>query len=229
MPVGPKRDGYKFVGWVNDDGYLVNRSTKIDRDSTFTAYWLKEASDTVKIEFDTGTPEKINDIILEKGSTIVLPYPSIIKEGYTFDGWMYDNNRVSSNMIANKDMKFNAIWKNTYTCPEGCTPIGDGSSCNREITTNPVTTTVCPDGYSLLEGQCLDTSRQYFSELDSTGAGNWTCTNPNDGQYDEIEGLGAIKWCAPKADKVTTTSCPYGYTNDNGVCKITETVICSAN
>ena len=48
-------------------------------------------------------------------------------------------------------------------------------------------------------------------------------------KYTEIEGLGAVDWCAKKVDKVSSLGCPSGYKESGNICKKTETVKCTKN
>lgn len=55
----------------------------------------------------------------------------------------------------------------------------------------------------------------------------WKCKNSSDYMYTEEEVGGALMWCVKTTSKVTTESCPSGYTKENDICKKTETVNCT--
>ena len=59
-----------------------------------------------------------------------------------------------SHTIVNENMTIKATWKEPYTCPSDCTPIGDGSKCTRTTTKDVVTYTGCPSGTETVEKFC---------------------------------------------------------------------------
>lgn len=228
MPVEPKKEGHIFIGWVNEDGYLITEDIKLDEDTTLKAFWISEKAKTVEIKFDTDGGNKIESIVLENGKIILLPM-NPTKEGFKFAGWVdKDGNEITKETKITTDMVIKATWKEPYTCPKDCNPIEDGSKCTREVTTNMVTKTSCPSGYKLIEGNCLDVANQYHAIHTDTNP-FWKCNSSNEYMYTEIEGMGALMWCAKKTNKVTSKICPSGYTKSDNVCKKTETIKCQEN
>ena len=53
----------------------------------------------ITIEFETGTTEKIDKIMIKKGESITLP--EISREGYIFGGWYQGHIKVTNKTIFN--------------------------------------------------------------------------------------------------------------------------------
>ena len=229
FPVRPTHKEWNFLYWVDKNGYIVFKETKINEDMTLTAYWWKPKKAEVTISFDTGTDEKIEDITIIQGSSIPFPTPKKNKENSIFKGWLNEEGKLIDNTYkAETDMKLKANWVSAYVCPEGCTPIGDGHECTRDVYSEVYEHRQCPGNYIEIDGKCFDTHRKYYSEhIDHDPW--WTCSNPSDGQYDEVELGGAIKWCAPTTDFEVKKVCPQDLMLDGDRCKKTETVQCTKN
>ena len=190
-------------------------------------YLFVKTSGMVTISFDTGTDEKIDDITIIQGSSIPFPTPKKNKENSIFKGWLNEEGKQIDNTYkAETDMKLKVNWVSAYTCPEGCTPIGDGHECTRDVYSQVYEHRQCPGNYIEIDGKCFDTSRKYYSEhIDHDPW--WTCSNPSDGQYDEVELGGAIRWCAPTTDFEVMKVCPQDLMLDGDRCKKTEIIACT--
>ena len=229
FPVKPTHKEWKFLYWVDKNGYIVFKETIVNEDMTLVAYWWKPKKAEVTISFDTETDEKIDDITITQGSTIPFPTPKKNKENSIFKGWLNEEGKLLDNTYkAETDMKLKANWISAYTCPEGCTPIGDGHECTRDVYSEVYEHRQCPGNYIEIDGKCFDTHRKYYSEhIDHDPW--WTCSNPSDEQYDEVELGGAIRWCAPTTDFEVKKVCPQDLMLDGDRCKKTETVQCTKN
>lgn len=106
IPSEPKKDGYIFVEWQYD-GEKFDFSTGIKKDITLTAKWIKE--EYVRINFDTGTTEKINEKQILKGS-IISDLPIVNKEDYEFIGWFIGDNIYNEQEI-NENITLTAKYK----------------------------------------------------------------------------------------------------------------------
>ena len=202
LPINPVKEGYIFVGWCNEDGNFITENMIITKNTTLKALWIKEGVKTNIIKFDTDGGNEINKVIVENGKAILLPI-NPTKTGYVFAGWKDENgNSITKDTIINNDIIIKALWKDPYTCPSGCTPIGDGSKCIREVTKNMVNKTTCPTGYTLKNGQCLDIKNKYHANSIDVSHW-WSCNSSNEVMYSEIDksGLGAFMWCAKKQIK----------------------------
>ena len=230
LPIEPTKEGYIFVGWLDSNGNFVTENMTVTNNITLKAMWIKKDAKIVTVTFDTDGGNDVKSIIVESGKVILLPV-NPIKEGYVFAGWVdLNGNDITIDTIINENITIKALWKKPYTCPSGCTPIGDGSKCTKEITKDMITTTSCPNGYKLIKGQCLDVTNQYHANSIDVSPW-WSCNSSSEYMYSEIDesGMGAMMWCAKKTNKVTTKGCPSGYTQSGNVCKKTETINCTAN
>ena len=226
----PIKDGYIFVGWLDGNGNFITKDMIVTNNIILKAMWIKKDAKTFTIKFDTDGGSNVGSIIVENGKVILLPI-NPTKKGYVFAGWVDENgNAITKDFIVNKDITIKALWKTQYTCPSDCLPIGDGSKCTKEVTTNMVTTSSCPSGYKLIEGQCLDVANQYHANSIDVSPW-WSCNSSSDYMYTEIDesGLGAMMWCAKKTNKITKVGCPNGYTQSDNVCKKTEVLSCTIN
>ena len=99
----PCRDGYTFVGW---EGLP---ETMPAHDITITAKW-EINHHTITYDYDYGN-NKITEE-LDYGSTITVP--ELKREGYTFDGWLWDETVPET--MPDEDLYFIAHWTlNEYT------------------------------------------------------------------------------------------------------------------
>lgn len=226
LPVEPVKDGYIFVGWIDANGNLITDNMEITANIILKAFWIKKDAETKKINFDTDGGNAIGSIIIEKGKVILLPI-NPIKIGYVFAGWVDENgNSVTKDTIISENMTIKALWK-SYTCPTGCTPIGDGSKCTREKTASMQTTYACPSGSTLYNtwygsgSFCIKLSTKVDASLRQ-------CDTWEHAEVDYKDSKGK-SWCVKTVSKVATKKCPSGYTKSGNVCKKTETINCTAN
>lgn len=230
LPINPTKEGYVFVGWKDKDGKIISENMIVTKGITLTAVWVEKGANIKTITFNTDGGSNIENIVVEDGKVILLPV-NPTKEGYVFAGWIDENgNAVTKDTVITNDMTIKALWKEPYTCPDDCKPIGNGSKCTKEVTTKMISQTSCPSGYKMIEGQCLDVKNQYHAQsIDQSPW--WACNSSSEYMYTEIDesGMGAMMWCAKKTNKVTTKVCPSGYTQSKDICKKTETINCKAN
>ena len=87
----PTRDGFEFLGWVDENGTVYTAETVylVDGDITLSALW--SADYVITLDAAGGTVEP-GSVIVKYGQAVgTLPVPT--RAGYTFDGW-YDENGV---------------------------------------------------------------------------------------------------------------------------------------
>lgn len=226
LPIEPVKDGYIFVGWVNQNGNLITENMEITANIILKALWIAKDAETKTITFNTDGGNAIGSIIVEKGKVILLPI-NPVKTGYVFAGWVDQNgNTVTKDTVISENMTIKALWK-SYTCPSNCTPIGDGSKCTREKTTSMVTTYSCPSGsilYNTWYGSgsfCIKLSTKVDASIRQCDT--WESAEV---YYKDANGK---SWCVKTVKKTASKKCPSGYTKSGTVCKKTETVNCSAN
>ncbi len=226
LPVDPVKKGYKFIGWLDEDGKLISSSNVITSNKKLKAYYVKNDSKTYTVSIDTDGGNKIGNYDVVNDEELILP-ETPTKDGYVFAGWVdSDGNKITSDTKISGNITIKATWKTPYTCPSECTPVEDGSKCTKKITVKKTTTNTCSDGSKILEnGRCMTGSR-YMAELEN---GNWICNSSTDYKYTEEEAGGATMWCQPTKSSERVEGCPKGYTEDNGTCKKTETLKCTAN
>lgn len=228
LPIEPTKEGYVFAGWINEENKIIQIGTKITDNTKVKALWISKDAKVNKITFDVDGGSEVYSIIIENGKNFIFPVePS--KEGFVFRGWKTEKEeKVTEETIIASNMKLKAIWLEPYTCPTGCTPIEDGSKCNREVTANMEKVYNCPSGYTSKGGKCINLSSRYHAHNGDSG---WYCNSSSEYMYSEIDqsGLGAMMWCVKQTSKVASDTCPSGYNQEGGICKKVETINCTAN
>lgn len=229
LPIDPIKEGYIFICWVDENNNFITKDMVITKNIILKAIWMKKDAKTVTINFDVDGGSNIESIVVESDKQIILPI-NPTKEDYVFVGWILENGEdVTKDYIIDKNITIKAVWKEPYTCPDNCTPIGNGSKCIKEVTTNMKTSTTCPKGYTLYNNLCLDITNKYHAVSIDTSP-YWKCNSTNEYMYSQNDGVGgAYMWCAKKTSKVTTKSCPNGYTKSGDICIKEETISCEAN
>ena len=101
------RDGYTLEGWYcNDEKWVFNTNTPT-RDMTLEARWTANTYDVSFVNSKGSSPVAQT---YTYDNNVVLPTVDAV-EGYTFEGWYYNNNRVSNGAwrIAD-DVELTAKW-----------------------------------------------------------------------------------------------------------------------
>lgn len=222
LPVKPNSyKDWKFLYWVDKDGYSVLNTRRIYEDTTIYAYWFKPAKETFTVKYETGTDEKIEPIEYAKGSKYVLPSLDKEKEGYVFRGWVdSDGSLITVDSTVEKDITLKANWVEPYTCPEDCVPNEDGKTCVKTSSEAPQKKMICNGREKY--GKCYDTSHPICEErqcAEGDGFGN-----------QEIGvAVGESYCCAPAISKTEQTVCPSGYNLTEDQCVKIETLECTEN
>ena len=225
LPKEPKKDGYIFVGWVDNKDNIITKGTKFKENITLKAKWIDNSVETVKVSFDTDGGSAIDDITMEKNKKILLPIDPQ-KDGYIFYGWLNeDGNLISNDMIINSDMKLKTYWikkgAKTITIKVDI----DGENGFRDITVEKGKKIVLPvipkkDGF-VFKGWVDDLGNTITKDTivndNMTIKVIWIepytcpldCTPTGDGSK-----------CTKEltTDMVFATDCPSGYTMSNGKC-----------
>ena len=81
------RDGYKFIGWFDENNNLISQSWNYTENKTFTPKW-KAIPYNITYELYGGNNNDNNPQSYTFGSNYILGSPT--KQGYTFDGWYLD-------------------------------------------------------------------------------------------------------------------------------------------
>ncbi len=107
------RSDYTFVGWdTKQDGtgerYTAGQYIMLQQDITFYAQWA-EVSYTVTFDADNGQKNTTQTVTAQTGFKVTQPdVPT--KEGYTFDGWMYQGKYWNFDTPVSGDATFTAVW-----------------------------------------------------------------------------------------------------------------------
>ncbi len=109
------REGYTFKGWYNKaiDGELVTKDTvlKIGNNHTIYAYWTANTY-KVTLELDGGSAEGTEPFTATYDAAYG-PLPNPTREGYTFEGWYTEDNKLvnkESLVKVAKDHTLTAKW-----------------------------------------------------------------------------------------------------------------------
>ncbi len=227
LPVKPEHSEWEFLYWVDKDGFIVLKNRIIWEDATFTAYWRKPdpSREEVTIKFETKTDEKIDDIRLVKGSDLIFPTPKTEIDDMVFRGWLDENGQLVTNeQKADRDMVLTANWLPPYSCPENCTPDGDGSTCTSVTVVEPSSQLIC-QGMEW-RGYCLDFSQKESDMIRQCAAMGNDLSDEVWYQNANPDGSG---WCVKKMPRVRQFTCPEGYTREGDNCRLEEKKQCTEN
>lgn len=217
LPIHPQKEGYVFMGWINEDDNLIEEYTIVHKDSTYKAYWVKESEKVVEVTIDLDNGYKSFKVKMVNGKLVMLPsVPE--KDGKVFDKWVdQDGNDVTDQTVISDKTKLKAIWKDPYICPKDCNPNEGGATCNKVVTTDTAQVQKCPSGTTSYYGRCIDLSKKESANIRQCNDWDW-----GDEVYYE-------NWCVKKVSPITVTECPEGYSLEDNTCKKTETLECTKN
>ena len=159
LPTGDgfTRDYHIFVGWKASDGKVYGGGTSFSaqKNETLTAEWASAAEISFDLNGGVGTAPEAMKVAAE--SAIVLPDSSATKDGFTFDGWLYNGVRYAAGaeirLGDEQEVIIFAAWKGEYTVSfdpdyEGAeTPAAIKGSTGSDITPLPELT-VQREGYA---------------------------------------------------------------------------------
>ena len=120
LPV-PTRDGFTFVGWLDENGnkVLVGSAYETAADSTLTAQWSANAY-TITLDPNGGEVD-VTTITVEYGAAVnTLPVPTL--EGYIFLGWFdAEGNEYTAETVYTVagDVTLTAQWEKDPNPPTG--------------------------------------------------------------------------------------------------------------
>lgn len=104
----PVKEGFIFVGWQDFLGEWLHDTSMVNYNMTVKASWTV-MPEYVNVSFDTNGGNKLETIIVEKGSgfmDMVVPY----KTGFKFVGWELDGNLITSDTAIVNDCTLVAKW-----------------------------------------------------------------------------------------------------------------------
>ena len=76
----------------------------------------EEVKEDVVITLDVDGGSPVENLKIEKGKTAILPKTE--KDGYTFEGWYLDDEKIEEDYVYEKDTTLKAKWKEIKKEPE---------------------------------------------------------------------------------------------------------------
>ncbi|MBP3920148.1 MAG: InlB B-repeat-containing protein [Bacilli bacterium] len=113
LPI-PEREGYTFLGWTGSNGLRSEREVTIPKASTgnknYKANWIANMY-KVNLNANNGLVNP-NSIDVSYNSSYGI-LPNATRDGYTFEGWYFNNNLIDELTIMDKsyDHELKADWK----------------------------------------------------------------------------------------------------------------------
>ena len=135
LPDAPKREGWTFDGWFDENGEQVFDTTIVTRDMEVHSNWSR--SSTFEVVFsDRG--QIIETRMVEKDQPLGKLPEAPEREGWTFDGWFDDKeNRVHATTIVTSDMQIHSKWSQEPTPPPGPPTPHDKETREEEVIVEP--------------------------------------------------------------------------------------------
>mgnify|MGYP004667179429 CR=1 FL=1 len=223
IPDNPVKEGYIFGGFVNETGNVLLPTSKISKDVTLKANWIKNDVKTVTITYVIDNKEY--KVIVSENEKFVLPIVPF-KEGYTFVCWLDSNNNfISKGNVLLQDITLKAyfIKNGVKTSTIKFDALG-GSSVDSLIieTGKNIILPIIPvkDGYKFggwfdLEGKEITNSSVINNNLELKALWKEPYTCPDNCQKIE-DGSKCIR--ETTTDIIKTNGCPAGTRENNGTC-----------
>lgn len=226
----PTKDGYTFLGWVDEEGRVIIKGIKLSDNISLKASWVDNNSKTVTVFFDTDGGNEIGNVTMEKDKMILLPIDPE-KEGYIFYGWINEGgNIISPDMIVSDNITLKAYWIKKDAKTSTITVGTDGGNSINPIVVEDGKVILLPvnptkDGY-VFNGWVDENGNEVTK--DTIVNGNITIKATWKKTYTCPSGCTPIEDGSKCSKEVTTnivtsTTCPSGYKNINGKCVNTST------
>ena len=90
----PTREGYKFIGWTDEDGRFLSE-TALNSDASFTAEWDDAVSVTYDANGGSFGEEAVDVVSIEIGTWYANDHKDPVWPGHEFLGWMLDGKYVN--------------------------------------------------------------------------------------------------------------------------------------
>ena len=135
MPPAPTREGWRFAGWVDDNGDPFTKDTVITGNTVVISTWTEIPHHTVTLDPNGGTLSGPNTISILEGEQLTLfMIPNVVRDGYTFDGWFTDAGVRFLGAAITGDMTLTARWTDEADQPSGG---GTGSGSGGGTSSDP--------------------------------------------------------------------------------------------
>ena len=159
-PADPKKEGYTFAGWYDEDGVSWNWNTAIVKNTTLYAHWTINQYD-LEVTSQDSTIVTVNSEVngsYDYGSKVILT-ANIPDSGYSFVGWELDGEIISdavnfeytipakkTTLIARYKVNSYSVSVGLYNWTSNCATITSGAGTYNYKST--VTIKVAPkDGF----------------------------------------------------------------------------------
>lgn len=119
FPDTPEKRGYTFLGWYDNNDNQLTSASELNDDITVYAKF-KPINYNINYDVNGGTHDNTTQYTIEDDINLT----NASKEGYTFDGWYQDGNKVTSinkgsindiNLEAKYQLiEYNIHYNNTY-------------------------------------------------------------------------------------------------------------------
>lgn len=112
MPEVEAPEGKTLVTWINKNNEAVRAGITLEDDDEWEPLYREPEVETVTLKYETGTEEKIPDIVIPKNSKVVLPYKPNDYKNWEFLYWIdKDGYVVLSDKIITEDTTIYAYWR----------------------------------------------------------------------------------------------------------------------
>ena len=91
----PSKEGYEFGGWFDGSSQYKPNESKISKDVTLTARWLKVSM----LKFDSDGGSYVSDIYYGVYDRPLGNLPVSVKAGFTFKGWFYEGKQYDVSTV----------------------------------------------------------------------------------------------------------------------------------
>lgn len=116
-PTDPTKEGYTFDNWYYED-IVYDFDSKVTKDITLTARWVKVITDGYTVKFDTAGGSTVASTMVEKNGTVSKPSDPT-REGYKFVGWQLNGKDYNFSSSVTKDITLTAKWEKDDSEPSG--------------------------------------------------------------------------------------------------------------
>lgn len=121
LPEVTPPEGKVLVTWVTQKYEAVRPGIEINEDTTLVPVFEDENRETVTLKFDTGCDLQIPNIVITKGTKVILPFPPSYKD-WIFINWVdKDGFEIDKDIIVNEDMTIYAYWNKAESKQEEVT------------------------------------------------------------------------------------------------------------
>ena len=101
LPTAPVKQGYTFKGWYFDNGTWTNKleettykDIELKNNVTVYAYYEQDEVVTAKYDITFMADGQVIETIKTSGNELITLPTAPTKQGYTFKGWYFDENRI---------------------------------------------------------------------------------------------------------------------------------------